>query len=518
MNLKLSKQKILKFVYISEADVMFPLLSVYLEDALAKLSKIYDFKPEGPILFELFPEQNDFSVRAIGLSMLPASGVCFGKVVAQISPRAVPLNTMNWASVAWHEFTHVFTLQMTNFNVPRWFTEGLSEMSERDRNPAVLRKMDDHLLTAYHAGLMRGIADLNAGFTRPRYGLEVVVCYYQAGLICHYISKTFGFNAIKDMLKLYKEGKKDEQVIREALGLEPEEFDKHFLAWLDENIFGKMNVLPPIPSSQIEDLKDRIMEDPEDLEAMEKLCIAYFKANKLRDAEINAGYLLALDPMNVSGYIVLGLTYYYQKNMERSLQFLNQAVELGSKDFHVYLTLGIIYYNQKNVKEAEKYFLLAKESYPSFVAQNNPYLLLANIYKATNQKQKYLQEIEEFLGKQGDNFPMRIELADEYTKQGKYKTAKKWLDEAQDIFPFDLDLQLKRIDVLSKLKDFKEAAVACDLALALKPEKDVVELHIQAADFYLKVDDKENAKKHAQEALKLEPNNRKAERILKKIE
>ena len=60
----------------------------------------------------------DFAVRSVGLPDIgPLVGIWFGKVVTLISPDAL---TANWQEIAWHEFMHVITLQMTDNRMPRW--------------------------------------------------------------------------------------------------------------------------------------------------------------------------------------------------------------------------------------------------------------------------------------------------------------------------------------------------------------------------------------------------------------
>ncbi len=96
----------------------------------------------------LFPNHEDFAVRALGLPGLGALGVCFGPVIAQDSPSARPEGQFNWGSTLWHEYAHVITLQMTDYRIPRWFSEGLSVYEERrarpgwgdDWNPSVLTR------------------------------------------------------------------------------------------------------------------------------------------------------------------------------------------------------------------------------------------------------------------------------------------------------------------------------------------------------------------------------------------
>jgi Flp pilus assembly protein TadD len=120
----------------AEAGVMREQAVPLAREALDALSKRWNFKPEGPILIEMFPVHDDFAVRTLGLpGMIGALGVCFGKVVALDSPHARPPGEYNWQPTLWHELAHVITLQMSNNRVPRWLTEGISVWEEKLHRP-----------------------------------------------------------------------------------------------------------------------------------------------------------------------------------------------------------------------------------------------------------------------------------------------------------------------------------------------------------------------------------------------
>jgi len=114
-----------------ESDVLSPYAASLLEEAAAKLTAKYHFTPKGPIVVEIFNNHEDFAVRTLGIPGLGALGVCFGFVVALDSPSAREAGEFNWGSTLWHEYTHVITLQMTNYRIPRWFSEGLSVYEEQ---------------------------------------------------------------------------------------------------------------------------------------------------------------------------------------------------------------------------------------------------------------------------------------------------------------------------------------------------------------------------------------------------
>src|SRR6266511_952232 len=117
-----------------ESDVLAPYAAELLDEAKAKLSAKYKFTPRAPIAVEIFPNHEDFAVRALGLPGLGALGVCFGQVIAQDSPSARN-GQFNWGSTLWHEYTHVITLQITDHLIPRWFSEGLSVFEEHNARP-----------------------------------------------------------------------------------------------------------------------------------------------------------------------------------------------------------------------------------------------------------------------------------------------------------------------------------------------------------------------------------------------
>lgn len=221
-----------------ESAALRPYVTDLLERAYSTLSAKYRFKPEGPITFEMYPDHADFAVRTLGLPGIGALGVCFGKVFVMDSPSARKPDGFNWGSTLWHEFTHVITLQMTDYKVPRWFSEGLSVYEERKGFPGWGDDLKLDYLAAIKAKKLLPIAQLNDGFMRPKFPEQVLISYYQASLISDYIDQKFGFDAILRMLDLYKAGESTADVFKEALNLGLDDFDKQFVAWVNDRVKG----------------------------------------------------------------------------------------------------------------------------------------------------------------------------------------------------------------------------------------------------------------------------------------
>ena len=505
-------------LHISESEAILPILTHVLENAYRTVTQRYGFQPKTPVLYELFITHDDFSVRTIGLDSLGASGACFGEVIVGVSPKNKKLGYFNWASVAWHEFAHVVTLQMTNYQIPRWFTEGLSEFTEKQRNPACERKLDMHLFSAYSAGQMRGIATFNVGFTRPKYALEIAVCYYQAQLICSYISQTFGFDKIIQMLLLYRQEKKDSEVFRIALGLSLDEFDKQFTAWLQKNVFAKINVFPSINNKTLDDLRDRVEENPRDSEAYTKLAIGYLQRRAWTDAEIYAGQLSQLLPSQPVAYDILGQISFHRNDNAKAKKLLEKAVTMGSKNFDTHWMLGMIYWHkERNGIKAIKAFKMAQQSYSGYVGPNNTYQKLAEIYTALGQKAKAVAQLEAYLARDEKDFKTRMKLAKEYSADGKHSEALRLLKQAQDIDSLDLELQESLGNSYKIAQQWGAAVTAYQIALDLKPKKGKHRIYTDLAEIYLIQKEYRKAKFCAEEALRIKPGFTRAQKVLDQI-
>jgi len=81
-------------------------------------------------------------VRTLGLpGLVGALGACFGRVITMDSPRAHSEKDFSWQATLWHELAHVFTLQLSQYRVPRWLTEGISTYEEHRRRAAWGREL-----------------------------------------------------------------------------------------------------------------------------------------------------------------------------------------------------------------------------------------------------------------------------------------------------------------------------------------------------------------------------------------
>jgi tetratricopeptide (TPR) repeat protein len=219
-----------------EAELLRPYFDAELKRIMVTYDKKYKMKLPAPVQVEVYPDHEDFAVRTMGMPGLGALGVTFGEVIAMDSPSGRPPGEFHWASTLWHEMSHVYILTATNHRVPRWFTEGLAVHEETEASPEWGDPMPPHVVTAIRDKKLLPVAELDRGFIRPEYPMQVVVSYYQAGRICDYIKSRWGADKLLDMVHSFAQLKPTPEVIRQDLGMEPEEFDKQFLEWLDKDV------------------------------------------------------------------------------------------------------------------------------------------------------------------------------------------------------------------------------------------------------------------------------------------
>jgi cellulose synthase operon protein C len=221
-----------------EADLLKPYFQAEIDKCIATYEKKYKMKLTKPVTVEVYPNHDDFAVRALGMPGMGALGVTFtaksfGGAIAMDSPSGRRPGDFHWASTLWHEMSHVFTLTMTDSHVPRWFTEGVAVHEETAVSPEWGDRVIPDVLMAIKNKQLLPVSELDRGFIHPRGPAQVLVSYYQAGKICDYITDKWGWDTILAMLKDYAEDIDTPTVIRKELKMEPEEFDKQFFAMVE---------------------------------------------------------------------------------------------------------------------------------------------------------------------------------------------------------------------------------------------------------------------------------------------
>ena len=193
----------------------------------------YGFEPKGPITFELYGDPRHFAVRTVGLPAIGVSGVCFGRIITSQAPTN---RAFNWGMVLTHELAHVFAIELSHQRVPRWFTEGLSEVETARVRPEWIRHDDVPLYGALKRGDLPPLADLSNAFVNARNGDDATRAYAQAALAVEFLERRFGFAAIRNALAAYGRGERGAAVLEKVTGMPASALDAAFRADLSQKL------------------------------------------------------------------------------------------------------------------------------------------------------------------------------------------------------------------------------------------------------------------------------------------
>ncbi|MFK7996058.1 MAG: tetratricopeptide repeat protein [Granulosicoccus sp.] len=216
-----------------DADALEPYVIDLSVRAVQLFTSRYDFTLRRPMVVELYHDHDDFAVRTVSTPGIGLLGVTFGYLTAMDSPKARASGSFHWGSTLWHEIAHVFTLEATNHQLPRWFSEGLSVYEEWNTGPLADRELSLDVLTAIKQGQLLPLETLDQGFVRPSYNGQVQVSYMQAGLVCDFIASRWGHEALVQMLKQFADGASTSEALQVALGDDHRSFDAAFTEHLE---------------------------------------------------------------------------------------------------------------------------------------------------------------------------------------------------------------------------------------------------------------------------------------------
>jgi tetratricopeptide (TPR) repeat protein len=187
----------------------------FLEERYQAYVARYGFEPRGPITFELYGDPRHFAVRTVGLPSIGVSGVCFGRVITSQAPTN---HAFNWGMVLAHELAHVFAIELSRSRVPRWFTEGLSEIEAMHARPEWTRHDDVAIYGAWRRGELPPLAALSNAFVEARNADEATRAYAYAALAVDFLERRFGFAAIRGALSAYGRGERGVAVLERLAG------------------------------------------------------------------------------------------------------------------------------------------------------------------------------------------------------------------------------------------------------------------------------------------------------------
>jgi tetratricopeptide (TPR) repeat protein len=307
-----------------ESDLLAPYASKLAQQAIDTFTERYQFKLRETATIEIYPSHDDFIVRSIGMPGAGLLGVAFGYLVAMDSPTAKAGTDYHWGTTLWHEVAHIFTLGASEHLVPRWFSEGVSVFEEWQTGPIPGTRIPLHVLQSLTEHDFLPVATLDSGFVQTEYENQVIVSYMQAGLICEFITSTYGFEKLVEILDSYKHGLLTGEVIEQVFKMTPEKFDAEFANYFESNYGALLKNLPKWSDYQ-QQAKENLRDDN------------WQQAIKYADLS------LSLNPNYTeadSGYLMKARAYRELDNKAAQMQSIEQYWHAGGYQFDPLFTLA----------------------------------------------------------------------------------------------------------------------------------------------------------------------------------
>jgi tetratricopeptide (TPR) repeat protein len=455
-----------------EHEILHRFLPERLEADWADMVARYGFEPRAPILVEVFRNADDFSVRTLGLPGIPALGACFGGLITLDSPQALPPGQFLWASTARHEFAHVMSLQLSGGQVPRWFTEGLSVLEEEplDTGWGANEDFEREVCDAWATGTLPPVGTFDAVFRSPR----VAYAYYVGGLMLRFLRERSGEKGIVEALRLWGKDTPMRDVFQKAFGLGLEEFDGLFRDYVGARVKG-YRITPNYNLVEAR-LRQRVLDDPADGEALLHLAWAAFQRRALVDA---GAYLdQALKHGKPDRPEVLLLRAHLARaagRAEETRKLLESYFAAGGEDFHACMLLASIHAQAGEDQGAVRYLEKARAAWPLQTGGQGPYALLRRYAQAAGDADKVLRLLEDEAKIASRDLPLRLGLAQEYEARKRPQDAVRALEEALRITLFDRRVHAMLLPLYRAAGEREKAVRAARCIVSLTTEEDADE-------------------------------------------
>lgn len=495
----------------SERAVLERYVPPLLERAYESMTKRYGFSPSLPIGIELYGSREHFSVRTSGLPNVGIQGVCFGNTLAATSPKGEPFN---WGNVLWHELAHVYAIQLSNSHVPRWFTEGLSEYETFRQQPDWQREEDLALYQALKAGRIPPIAHFNRAFTHVEDAADITMAYYAASQVVTFIGEHWGMDKLVLMLRLWGQGKRDGQVISEALGLTMNQLDEQFRSWLRPRLARyEKQFVPDLRAQPLEQAQKAAQEQPQDANRQVQLALAYLAEGEEEKGLKALEAAHKLEPKAPLVQYVRARLAIKKRNLAAASQLLNNMVRDGHDGFAVRMLLADVAEMVKDADAMRAHLEAARRFDPTQVEA------LAALYDLARKQ-----------GRRADALAALRELS--VLDQHERRAYGRLMAQLEDAGLWDEMLQVGAraiyADVHSALvhrlygealaRAGNEQAARFELETALlceQEDKDRAKVHVLVAKLHRDAGRMKEAKQAAHEALQLDPENADAKALSK---
>ncbi len=452
----------------SQADLILGrYMAEFLEAEYPALVQQFGYEPPAKTQFEIYNKAKGlsahqwFSARMVGLPWVQTIGASTGMIVALASPTAGE-KPFNWARVVRHEFVHILTLQETNFNIPRWFTEALAVRSEDAPRPEAWNKL---LVERVAGGDVMNLDNLNYGFSRPKSPDDWQMAYCQSRLYLEYMIDKFGAGKPAELLVAYRNNLTTDQAIPKVFGVGKAVFEQGYRDYLETIVAGLHTRVFERPITPVQAEKD-YRAQPDDTHAAARYACELLKQNKRKDARKIAMEALDKNKSEPLAAVVMARLELRSEDAAAALDWLTPALDKKDPHPRVLELLAELRFKQDDFAQAAELFELGTEHDPDHI----PWLkgLAASLRKAGDNA-RLKPVLERLVIIDGDDAAPRRMLARMALDQDEFAEAVRYARLALQIDV--LNVETHRILALgyAGLKQYEQAISELTVALELKP-------------------------------------------------
>lgn len=440
----------------------------YLEQSYPEMTKFFGYEPPQRTQFEIYCDAKGqsahawFSSRMIGLPWIQTIGASTGVMVALASPGQTQ-NKYHWGRVLRHEFSHVLTLQATQFNIPHWYTEALAVRIEGSAFPPAWEEL---LLERQPAGKLFNLDTINDGFRKPQGPDDWTLAYCQATLYANFIEKKYGPEANPRLLTAYREGKTTAEALQQLFQIEQPQFEAEYNTFLAELVqsfsSGRSPKLPDLKTAEA-----NYKAHTEDLQCADEYALALLKTRRGPQARKIAEAVLAKDPNRPLSNVVIAMMDARKRRDEVQQQLLALR-DQGVQHREVLVLLCTLAGQGKDWQTVWETSQLGRKLYPrdaffvSAAGQSCEELGLSNELMASLESMALFNQ---------DDPAARRKLAKLMLASGDPQAARKWATDSLLIDFMSVETHEALGQSCLALQDWEAAERAFEHAIEIQPDR-----------------------------------------------
>lgn len=412
-------------------------------------------EPAQKTTIELLPDHQTFAVRITGMTGIHTIAAATGPVIAMEIPREGKRHEgeYDWVRVVQHEYTHTVTLSRTNNRIPHWFTEAAAVFMEPSPRDYPTCQMLVAALTGQAGMRLFDMQQINIAFVRPRpKSNDRALAYAQGHWMYVYIVEKWGASAPLRLMDLYSIGIREDQAMREVLGVPQEVFIESFREWAGRDA-ASWGMLPE--KSLIQLLIEETMADP--------------VAGKAAMEQLSA-YALGT-AFTISG--VEGARRYRVKLLQPEGEVIDRLLARAPGHPDVLQLRVESELEARNGNADASMIPLLEEYAAARPVDPMPHRHLARLYLAGNDPDMAIPHLEYLDVREQKSTAYAVELAQRYAARGEFEKAHAKAERATQMAPFRPSLREAAAAISIQAGDLAAAERHIAALTELEPQHDI---------------------------------------------